>query len=351
MVGQWRTIFGSSVIGHLAGTGGDIVALGEAGEVFTVSPAMFDSGGFKRSAAAALDPPAGTKTPLRATSLDDNRLSVDCGGPKPTLWLVTPGGQVESSFALSAPLEAGPARLDAGLVLPLPGRLRLVSPSSGLPEGQDYLAPVENKKAARWHAAARLSRNELLTVDSRGRLTQLQFRTEPVRHLAEVRFKNLDRPLDVPFAVAGSRVAYATPDGILNVLDAETLDAVSSDKLPAPPLSPLWKVGSTIVFETQNHQLLCYELNGSPKLRFAVRLGNTGPCGAPALVRGRLIVANRDGTVWALHPSTGEMTSQTSVGQPLSGGVISDEDRIVVASIDGTLYRLDSALEAKNKNP
>jgi outer membrane protein assembly factor BamB len=135
------------------------------------------------------------------------------------------------------------------------------------------------------------------------------------------------------------------------VLDADSLDAVYSDKLPAPALSPLWKVGSTIVFETQNHQLLCYELNGSPKLRFGVRLGKTGPCGAPALVRGRLIVANRDGTVWALNPATGEITSATSVGQPLSGGVISDDGRVVVASIDGTLYRLDSALQAKNKNP
>ena len=61
MVGQWRTIFGSSVIGHLAGTGGDIVAVGEAGEVFTVSPAAIDAGGFKRTAAASLDPPAGTR--------------------------------------------------------------------------------------------------------------------------------------------------------------------------------------------------------------------------------------------------------------------------------------------------
>lgn len=351
MVGQWRTIFGSSVIGHLAGTGGDIVAVGEAGEVFTVSPATIDKGGFKRSAAAAIDPAAETKTPLRATPLDDNRLTVDSGGPKPTLWIVTPGGQIESSFGLSAPLEAGPARLAAGLVLPLPGRLRIVSTASGLPDGQDYLAPVENKKAARWFAVARLGQNELLAADSRGRLTQLQFRAEPVRHLAELRSKSLDRPLDVPFAVAGSRVAYATADGVLNVLDAESLDTVYSDKLPAPALSRLWAVGSSVVFETQNHELLCYELNGSPKKRFAIPLGKTGPCGAPAVVRGRLIVANRDGSVWAVDLSKGEIASKAAVGQPLSGGVIASDDQIVVAAIDGTLYRLDSALEPKQNTP
>ena len=264
---------------------------------------------------------------------------------------MTPGGQLESSFALGVPLEAGPVRLSAGLVLPIPGRLRLVSPSSGLPEAEDYLAPVENKKAARWYAVARSGSNELLTADSRGRLAQLQFRTEPVRHLAELRFKNLERPLDVPFAVAGTRVAYASADGVFNVLDAETLDAVYSDKLPAPALSPLWPLGSTVVFETQNHELLCYELSGAPKLRFHVPLGKTGPCGAPALLGGRLIVANRNGTLRALNSSTGEIVSQTTVGQPLSGGVIAAGEHLVVAAIDGTLYRVDSFLEANNKHP
>jgi len=349
MVGQWRTILGSSVIGHLAGSGGDFVTVGEAGEVFSLNSTTIDTGGFKRSAAAAIDPPAGTKA--RATRLDDNRLVVDCGGPKPTLWFVTPGGQLESSFALAAPLEAGPVRLSAGLVLPMPGRLRLVSPSSGLPEAEDYLAPVENKKAARWYAVAQSGPNELLTADSRGRLAQLQYRTEPVRHLAELRSKNLDRPLDVPFAVAASRVAYASADGVFNVLDAETLDAVYSDKLRAPALSPIWPVGSTVVFETQNHELFCYELGAPPKLRFHVPLGKTGPCGAPALVRGRLIVANRNGTLWALNPSTGEIVAETAVGQPLSGGVIAADDHVVVAAIDGTLYRVDSFLEANNKHP
>jgi outer membrane protein assembly factor BamB len=350
MVGQWRSIFGSSVIGHLVGSGGEVVTVGEAGEVFSVSSKVMDQGGFKQSAASAIDPPAGTQAPLRATLLDGNRLAVDCGGPKPTIWFVSPGGQLESSFALNALLEAGPVQLTAGLVLPVAGRLRLVSPSSGLPEGEDFLAPVENKKAARWFAVARLGAKEIVTADSRGRLARLQFRTEPVRNLAELRFKNLDRPLDVPFAVAAGRVAYASPDGVFNVLDAETLDAVSSDKLPGPALSPLWAVGSTVVFETQNHELLCYEVSGTPKLRFHLPLAKTGPCGAPALVRGRLIVANRDGTLWALDPSTGEIAAKAGVGQPLSGSVIAANEHIVASAIDGTLYRVDSLLEANNRH-
>jgi outer membrane protein assembly factor BamB/TolA-binding protein len=352
MVGQWRTIFGSSVIGHLAGTGGDIVAVGEAGEVFSVSPSAFDAGAgeFKQAASTSLDPPADTRTPLRATVLDDARLAVDCAGPKPTLWLIGPGGQLSGSFSLDQPLEAGPVRLAAGLVLPLPGRLRLTSSTSGLAAGEDFVAPVEKKKAARWFALARLGENGLLAADSDGRLTQVQYRAEPVRHLAEVRFKQLERPLDVPFAVAGSRVAYADAQGMLHVLDAATLDSVFTQKLSAPAVGSLWTVGSTLLVETRNHQLVCYELNGQPKLRFQVPLDKTGPAGPPALLDGRLVVANRDGTLLGLDPSTGAVVTRAKVGQPLSGGVISAGGHAVVASIDGTLYRVDSLLAPQDKS-
>jgi outer membrane protein assembly factor BamB len=235
-------------------------------------------------------------------------------------------------------------------VLPLPGRLHLTSATSGLAAGEDYLTPLENKKAARWFATARIGENHLLTADSRGRLTQLQFRSQPTRHLAEVRSKQLDRPLDVPFAVVGSRVAYATIDGVLHVLDAETLDSVFSEKLSAPAVSPLWGVGSSVLFETRDHQLVCYDLNGPPKLRFHVLLDKTGPSGSPALVQGRLVVANRDGTLLGLDPSTGKIAARTTVGQPLSGGVISVENHAFAASIDGTLYRVDSVLEQQAKH-
>ena len=289
--------------------------------------------------------------PLRATALADGRLAVDCAGPKPTLWLIGPGGQLDGSFGVDQPLEAGPVRLAAGLVLPLPGRLHLTSATSGLAAGEDFVAPVESKKSARWFAVARVGKNGLLAADSRGRLTQIQYRAEPVRHLAEVRSKKLDRPLDVPFAVAGSRVVYADADGVLHVLDAETLDSVFSQKLPAPAVSRLWTVGSTVLFETRDHQLLCYDLNGPPKLRFHVPLEKTGPAGPPALLRDRLVVANRDGTLLALDPSTGAIAARASVGQPLSGGVISAGGHAVVASIDGTLYRVDSVLEQQKTAP
>jgi outer membrane protein assembly factor BamB/TolA-binding protein len=353
MIGQWRTVFGSSVIGHLTGKNGDIVAVGEAGEVFSVSPSAFDGSEreFKQSTSANLDPPAGTRTPLRATVLDDGRLAVDCAGPKPTVWLIGSGGQLGGSFGVDQPLEAGPVRLAAGLVLPLSGRLRLTSATSGLAAGEDFVASVGSKKPARWFAVARLGENDLLAVDNGGRLTQVQYRTEPVRHLAEVRSKQLERPLDVPLAVVGSHVAYADAEGMLHVLDTATLDSVFTQKLSAPAVGGLWTVGSTVLVETRDHQLVCYDLNGQPKLRFHVPLDKTGAAGPPASLNGRLVVATRDGTLLGLDSSTGAITAKASVGQPLFGGVISAGGHSIVASIDGTLYRVDSLFKPQNKTP
>jgi outer membrane protein assembly factor BamB len=107
----------------------------------------------------------------------------------------------------------------------------------------------------------------------------------------------------------------------------------------------LWTVGSTVLIETRDHQLVCYDLDGQPKLRFHVPLDKTGPAGPPALLNGRLVVATREGTLLDLDPSTGAVAARASVGQPLSGGVISVGGHFVVASIDGTLYRVDSLLK------
>jgi outer membrane protein assembly factor BamB len=82
-----------------------------------------------------------------------------------------------------------------------------------------------------------------------------------------------------------------------------------------------------------------------------VPLDKTGAAGPPASLNGRLVVATRDGTLLGLDSSTGAITAKASVGQPLFGGVISAGGHSIVASIDGTLYRVDSLFKPQNKTP
>ncbi len=351
MTGQWRTVFGSSIIGASVFRGGEIVTVGEAGEVFSIDPGELDAAGFKSSATTAVDADPKTDLPLRATRLHDGRLAVESGAPKPTIWFVGPGGQISNSFPTDKPLDAAPVELAAGLVLPLPGRLRLVSPTSGVAAAEDQLAPVEGGKSAIWKAVERVSDNQFVALDSRGRLALFQYRTDPVRNLAEVVSKNLDKPSDTGLAVAGSRVVYTTDDGTLHFLDAATLEPVGTDKLSAPAVGRLWTVGTIVLAETRDHELAAYETSGTPKLLFSAAVGESGLAGAPAVVGGRLVVAHRDGSVLSLDPSKGTEVARVALDHPLAGGVLVVNGHPVVTTIDGSLCRVDAVSESPKIGP
>jgi hypothetical protein len=349
MTGQWRTVFGSAIIGASVFGGGDVVTVGEAGDVFSLSAGDFDSGGFRSTATAVVEPDPKTELALRATRLSDGKIAVDSLGPNPKIWLIGRGAQIAASFAVEKPLEAAPVQINAGLVLPAPGRLRLVSPASGVPAAEDHLAPVEGVKTARWTSLERVSNQELVALDSHGRLSLFQYRTEPVHQLAEVVTKNLNGPCDSGLAVVASRVVYADAEGALHFLDASTLEPVATHKLPAPAVGRLWTAGSLVVVESRDQQLAVYDASGPTKPLFVAALGETGPSGPPALLRDRLIVAFRDGAVVAIDPVRGAVVARASVGEALSGGVVAVDGRPVVTTIDGSLCRVDSVLESPKK--
>ena len=265
LIGQWRTVFGSSIIGASVFPGGEIVTVGEAGDVFSVSPSELDSAGFKSTATTVVEPDPKTELPLRATRLADGKIAVESLGPNPKIWLVGRGAQIAASFGIDKPLEAPPVEINAGLVLPLPGRLRLVSPTSGVSDAEEQLAPLVGGKAARWKSVERISEKDLVALDSHGRLSLFQYRTEPVRNLAELVSKTVAGPCDTGVVVVGSRIVYDDGIGVLHFLDAATLEPVATHKLPAPAAARPWTAGSLLVIETRDHQLAVYDASGPTK--------------------------------------------------------------------------------------
>jgi PQQ-like domain/FHA domain len=345
MTGEWRTVFGSSILATSVFAGGAIVTVGEAGDVFSVGADELSSVRFKSTATAVIDPDPKNEIPLRATRLHDGKIAVESAGPQPKLSFVGLGGQISGSLTIEKPLEAPPVDLNAGLVLPLPGRLKLVSPSSGVPAAEEQLAPLEGGKPARWKSVERISEDEVVALDSRGRLSVFRHRTEPVRNLAEIVARKVEGPCDTGLAVVASRVVYGDAEGVLHFLNAAELEPVATHKLSAPAVGRLWTTGSLLFAETRDHKLAAYDASGPTKPLFVAPLGQTGPSGPPALIRDRLIVANRDGSVLSLDPSRGTVLARATIDQPLSGGVISVDGHAVVSTIDGSLCRIDSLLE------
>ena len=220
-------------------------------------------------------------------------LAVDCAGPKPTVWLIGPGGQLDGSFHTEEPLEAGPVRLAAGLVLPLPGRLRLASATSGLAAGEDYLAPVENKKSARWFAVSGVGtkRSDRRRQPRPTGAASIPGRAGPPPGRSAFAKSRPARWIS-PLSSSDSRVVYADAGGVLHVLDGEHSIRFSREKLPSPAVNRLWSVGSTVLVETRSHQLLVVRserLTQTPVSRSPGEHGACRPSGPgarpPALLR------------------------------------------------------------------
>ena len=250
MTGQWRTVFGSSIIGSSVFRAGEIVTVGEAGEVFSTDPGELDASAFKSSASSFIKPDPKTDLPLRATRLHDGRIAVDSAGPTPTVWFVGPGGHISHSFPLEKPLDAPPVELAAGLVLPLPGRLRLVSPTSGMAAADDQLG--RSRGASRPSG----SRSHAYRTTSWSRSTAAA--GSPFLSIAPIRSAAWPRSspkhstnratLGWPSWDRGSSTRPTT--GRLHFLDAATLEPVATHKLSSPAVGRLWTVGTDVLAET-----------------------------------------------------------------------------------------------------
>ncbi len=352
MTGQWRTVFGSSIIGTSVFPGGEIVTVGEAGDVFSTGLTELDSGGFKSSATASVEPDPKTELPLRATRLHSGKLAVESAGPKPTLWFIGPGGQLAGSFGIAKPLEAPPVVLGAGIVLPLPGRLRLVSPNSGVPAGEK--SSLRPSKEARRPAGNRSGGSRIRSWspstagagcrDSNIAPSRRRTWRKPSR-------RNWKNQATLVWWSSVRGVVYGDVDGVLHFLDAATLEPVATHKLPAGAVGRLLTAGPLLLVETRDHRLAAYDASGPTKPLFVASLGQTGPSGPPSVIHGRLVVANRDGTILGIDPVNGTVITRLAIAEQLSGGVLVVEGHAVVTTIDGSLCRVDSLLEPLKKAP
>jgi hypothetical protein len=308
-----------------------------------------EQGGFKHEAAVALQVPNGVTEPLRITPLTDGRIAIDCGPPEPRVWLVNPLGQLQQTIEPDEPLEAGPAALRGGIVLPLPGRLQFVGNSGGAPV-KDFLAPVGQESKTKWASLITLNETDLLAVDTRGKLTRVQLRTQDVAHLADASKSQLDSSVDVGLLVHNGRVVVADADGKLRLLDASNLDTLSETPLEAPATSAPWIVGDRLFLEVGGSKLACFAVEPNLNALWSVALEGARLAGGPLPFQNRLLAVMQDGELWVLDPESGEVVHRVTTQQPVTLPPQVVGSYLVVPSIDGSLHRIDAALQTAALN-
>lgn len=341
LVGDWQTTLGARVIAWTGGGDNPLVGVSETGDVLRVTAADVRAGGFGTSTTPALKLPADLTEPLRATTLADGRIAVHCGGAQPKLWLVSATGQIERSLDLPAPLETHPVVLPRGIVLPLPGRLRLIPVDSDEGTVEDYIAPLGQNPPAAWAWLGVIDDTQLLAIDGTGRVLRIEARDSPVRHLFEVTGTSLGAAVDVAPILHDGQLLVAAGRR-LRAFDVSTLETLAETELPQPASNALWSIGNRLLVETGRDTLRTFDLTADLKPGWTVPLApSVGLPGPPLRLDNRLILAQRDGTLQTVDWEAGTPQQRQTFPLPLTGGPRQIGDVTVVPTLDGSLYRLD----------
>ncbi len=347
MVTHWRTVVGSGLLQCLPMSNGLLLCLTETGGLFHVRENELDAAGFKFNIEGELRLPVGLAAPLGSSRFPDGRVAVWCGLPEPRMWILNTVGTIEQEIDLQKEaLEAAPVLTEGGIVAPLPGRLKLVARSSGQGPAREFPAPVEGGKKRRWKRTVAIDSKHLLVLDDGGDLVRLQYRTAPAPHLFPVSTLKLAAQLDRVPLVHQDRVVLATSDGKLQVLGAVDLQVAVSADLPAAATAGPWGVGNRILVEVGQKELLCLDLANNLKVLWTLQTGGNSVAGSPLVVDGQLLVALDNGRVMFVQLADGKLNRSIELGQPLALGPRAFGKKILVTSIDGTLYRIESLLKA-----
>jgi outer membrane protein assembly factor BamB len=193
-----------------------------------------------------------------------------------------------------------------------------------------------------------LDDTQFVAVDSAGSLMRFQYRTDPRPHLFEVRNLPLKSPVNVPFAAFEGVVVFADAARQLHVLDAQSFQILGSLPLEGDVTNAIWMAGGKVFVETNRTELHAFELTPEPKKLWTLSLENSGLAGAPLAVGPALLVTKQNGDVLLVDPNTGTVGKRASLGQRLVATPFPFGNRILVPSLDGSLYSLESLLMGGN---
>ncbi|MCH7687189.1 MAG: PQQ-binding-like beta-propeller repeat protein [Planctomycetes bacterium] len=349
MVSNWRTVLGARPLGwsYLGGQFEFAICINEMGDLFRISEAQVQQGGFLHTTILQFPLPDNLTEPLHVTPLGDGRLGVYSGGATPTFWIVNPLGQIVRTVRLEKPLQTEPVVLGQGVILPLPGKLKMIGFSASGPAARDYIAPVGQGEEITWSQLVGVDETHLLALNSEGTLQRIQLQSVPISSLREVTKRELPNPVDFTARVQDGKLILADAGGVLLMINASTLETVSEFRLDAPASNSVWLIGNKLFVEVGRDRLQCYEVGSEFKLLWETELEGPGLVGEPLAVGNSLFIALQNGDALAIDIDTGNMKDPIRLGQPAGMGPQQFGKHLIVPSIDGSLYRVDALLQGE----
>ncbi|HEY4261904.1 MAG TPA: PQQ-binding-like beta-propeller repeat protein, partial [Schlesneria sp.] len=343
MVIPWRAVLGSQLLQVVPGRNGGAVAVSEAGQIVILGSERLRQGGLDQKAAVELELPP-VNQPLVTSQLHDGRIFVAAVGAATQVWIIGPGGQLEltTKFGKGDLIQAGAILLDEGLVISLPGRLKVIPLTSGRKAIQDWMVPADGKAPPACRFLVRLDGDELLAGFEDGLLTHIQVRTTDVPHLAETAKLQLAEPIDIPARLRGDNLLVADTAGNVLMLNWRTFDQEGKRQLPAP-IRGAWPLESSWLVWSGDSKLSLLSDGRDLPVRWSFDLKELSIAGEPVQDGDLIWIACRDGTVIGVNSQSGVETRRLRVPQSLTMGLKKLDDRWFAVACDGTLYRLNLA--------
>lgn len=350
MVSQWKTVLGAPVLAWLPTDRGGSLAFVDSGDVFYVAPSHLAAGSFQQRPDVQLRLPENLNSPLGAVRADDSRVIVYCGADEPSAWIINRNGQIERRVRFSAPPSVPPLLLNAGVVAAVPGKLELAPLRAG-PNPAPLLLPAGDVEVPAWTAVVKRNDTECIGILQTGTVRRIQYRSQPTPHLYGVDDVQLEAPVDIPAAIADDRVYVAAADGSVYAIGAGNLEIESRQKLQGTPTHSVWTRDGLVFVELDAAQLVCLNARDALRPVWSLDLQADGLAGAPLVIAQDVYVVETGGTILRLQRDDGKVLARGALPQRMRGDPVTLTDAVLATAIDGTIYRIDTALREKPATP
>ena len=338
-----KTVVGTSILAILQISTDSVLCLTSTGELLQVNSQKLETGGFLFQSEGSIDIPDDVKEPLHAGVLPGNRIAVTCGGNSPMLWIINQAGKISQEVTLTKGAVLDPIPLAGGAVTALPARLQLL----GMPGGrlvEDFMGTIEQAESVQWASVVPVDDEYILVTDVEGSIKRLGYRTSPKPHLQRIETLDVGQKVHVPPAVDKGRMLVADASGKMQLLDVNGFRQVAEVMLVAPAFGKLTILGDRVLVQTEDRQLRCLALDKKLAEVWSLDMGEDSVSGTPLIEDGSLILGTMQGRVLVLDPESGDEKRTLQLDQVIEHGPFKLGSHLVVVSIDGSLYRIESSL-------
>ncbi len=341
MQSNWRTVVGAKILAASPGTDGQLVCVTEGADTFLVSATEINNGGFRVRSEQQLKLPDNSVEPLQAVSLSEGRTAVWTNGPDGKLWVVGPSALPQPEIALAQALDCPPLRFAGGVLLPIPGRLKMAGRTGNC---DDFLAPVSTTNdgpVRKWKHLIAVDDDTLFVIDSLGKMSKLQFRTGEKTFFQTVSSVDL-KPIDVAPTLHKGRLITADAAGKMRVLDVTAMETREEVELGGPASKPIWVAEPLLLAEVSRQKLVAYDAAQPKQPLWTLNLEGVGLAGSPLLIGNALIAVQQSGDVLRIDAKTGKVEQKMSINQIATQGPLRVGNLLVVLTADGSLQHIES---------